>query len=110
MENQTATTKPKAQAGLPPARGSGAMLLPPAADKCQCCAVKHPPEHPHNQQSLYWQYWFWGQHGRWPTWADAMEHCTPDMKAFWVAELAKHNITVKLPNDQALPQPLGGAQ
>ena len=29
-----------------------------------------------------------------------MEHCTPDMKAFWVAELAKHNITVKLPNGE----------
>ena len=84
------------------------MLLPPAADKCQCCAVKHPPEHPHNQQSLYWQYWFWGQHGRWPTWADAMEHCTPDMKAFWVAELAKHNITVKLPNDGL--EPSGGSK
>ena len=76
------------------------MLLPPKADVCQQCAVKHPPEHPHNQQSLYWQYWFWGQHGRWPTWADAMEHGTPDMKAFWVTELAKHNITVKLPNDR----------
>lgn len=85
--------------------GSGAWLLPPAPDKCQACAVKHPPEHPHNQQSLHWQYWFWGQHQRWPTWADAMAHCTPEMQAFWLKELAKHKIVVKLPNDKALAQP-----
>lgn len=79
--------------------GSGLYLLPPAPDKCQACAVKHPPEHPHNQQSLHWQYWFWGQHQRWPTWADAMAHCTPEMQAFWVKELAKHKIVVKPPTN-----------
>ena len=27
-----------------------------------------------------------------------MAHCTPEMQAFWVKELAKHKIVVKLPN------------
>lgn len=80
------------------ADGSGAYLLPPKKDVCQSCAVKHPPEHPHNQQSLYWQYWFYGQHQRWPKWEDAMAHCTPEMQQFWVTELAKWKIVVKLPN------------
>lgn len=70
------------------------MLLPCAPDVCQCCAVKHDPDMPHNQQSLYWQYWFYGQHQRWPTWKDAMAHCTPEMKAHWVSELKKYGIEV----------------
>jgi hypothetical protein len=49
---------------------------------------------PHNQQSLYWQYWFYGQHGRWPTWADAMAHCSEATKAFWISELKRYGIDV----------------
>jgi hypothetical protein len=76
---------------------SGAYLLPPRPDVCQACAVKHSPEQPHNQQSLYWQYWFHGKHQRWPTWADAMAHCEPDIRQFWVSELGKHGVNVDLP-------------
>lgn len=61
--------------------------LPPSADKCQVCAVKHPPELPHNAQSLYYQMLFHGMIGRAPTWADAMAHCTDDMKRHWEREL-----------------------
>ena len=45
---------------------------------CPECAVKHDPEQPHNRDSLTYQYKFYDQHGRWPTWADAMAHC-PDV-------------------------------
>lgn len=69
-------------------------LLPPAADKCQQCAVDHEPEQPHNQQSLYWQYWFYGNYGRWPTWHDAMSHCTDEVKGFWLRELAAAGVKV----------------
>jgi hypothetical protein len=61
---------------------------------CPICATAHEPELPHNQQSLAYQYKFYDENGRWPTWADAMEHCTEDMKAFWIAELAKKGIKV----------------
>lgn len=61
---------------------------------CQECATKHEPEQPHNQQSLTYQYKFYDQHGRWPTWADAMAHCTDEIKTFWIEELKKHGAEV----------------
>lgn len=63
--------------------------------QCPECATVHPPEMPHNQTSLYWQYSFAEKHGRWPTWNDAMAHCTPEMRGMWVAELAKRGIVVE---------------
>jgi hypothetical protein len=65
--------------------------------QCHECAVVHDLDMPHNQQSIFWQYNFREKHGRWPTWADAMAHCTPEMQQRWVAELAKLNIVVALP-------------
>jgi len=62
--------------------------------QCAECATVHTPEMPHNQQSLFWQYHFRELNGRWPTWNDALAHCSPEMKAQWIAALAKHGITV----------------
>jgi len=64
-------------------------LLPPKPGVCQDCAVDHTADQPHNQQSLYYQMQFHGLHGRWPTWSDAMEHCTPEVKAIWRSRLIK---------------------
>ncbi len=62
--------------------------------QCGECAVIHEPAMPHNQESLFWQYSFREKNGRWPTWADAMAHCEPEMKAQWIRELAKHGVVV----------------
>lgn len=70
------------------------MLLPPPADTCQECAVKHEPQMPHNQQSLFYQYSFRKKNDRWPTWADAMAHCAPEMRAQWTSMLAERGVTV----------------
>lgn len=51
--------------------------------KCPECAVKHEPDQPHNAQSLAYQYDFRARHGRWPTWADAIAHCSPEVQAAW---------------------------
>jgi hypothetical protein len=59
------------------------MLLPPKEGVCPICAVDHKPEMPHNAQSLYYQYRFRSARGRWPTWADAVAHCTADMQEYW---------------------------
>ena len=67
-------------------------LMPCAPDVCQECAVKHDPEMPHNQQSLYYQYKFYQQHGRWPTWEDALSHCTPEVQDYWKDSLIKRGI------------------
>jgi hypothetical protein len=66
----------------------GFNLVGPEPGTCPECGVEHPPEQPHNQQSLFYQYKFYNDNGRWPTWADAMAHCSEDIKAFWKKELA----------------------
>lgn len=81
-------------------RRNGAMaLLPPAPDVCQVCAVDHSWDSPHNAQSLYYQMRFHAEHGRWPTWTDAMAHCSPDVQATW------KNALVKLLQEKGLPVP-----
>ncbi len=69
-------------------------LLPAAPGTCPECAVAHRPEDPHNAQSLSYQYSFYGQHGRWPTWTDAMAHCTEEMRARWIEELRKMGVEI----------------
>lgn len=70
----------------------GLALLPPASDTCQECATKHDPHHPHNRESLYYQMAFKIKHGRWPTWDDAMTHCSEDTKELWKKELKQHGV------------------
>lgn len=73
----------------------GAVLLGKTPEgTCPMCAVKHEPEMPHNKDSLCYQYKFYDQHGRWPTWADAMAHCTPEVKAVWRRELEARGVEV----------------
>lgn len=69
-------------------------LLPAAPGTCQECATKHEPYEPHNQQSLFYQYRFYDQNGRWPLWSDAMAHCSSLVRAAWKRELEKRGITV----------------
>jgi hypothetical protein len=64
-------------------------MFPAEKGTCPECAVKHEPDQPHNQQSLFYQYNFYNEHGRWPTWDDAMSHCSDEMKGLWVLELRK---------------------
>lgn len=59
------------------------FLLPPPPAVCQECAVDHPPDAPHDKMSLYYQYKFYKENDRWPTWIDAMAHCDKEMKEKW---------------------------
>ena len=73
----------------------GAMLVgrtPPGT--CPMCAVNHNPEQPHNRDSLAYQYKLYGEHGRWPTWEDAMEHCSDEVKAYWKEALKALGIEI----------------
>lgn len=56
--------------------------IPPGT--CPECAEIHDPKQPHNKASLVYQYKFYNQHGRFPTWADAMAHCSDETKNQWV--------------------------
>jgi hypothetical protein len=62
---------------------------------CPECGVEHPPEDPHNRDSLAYQYGFYGKYGRWPTWADAMAHCSPKVQKAWMEALQKRGIAWK---------------
>lgn len=81
------------------------MLLPPAKDTCPICGTKHEAHLPHNAQSIYYQYHFYGIRGRWPTWADAVAHCTPKMRAFWEGELRLKNAWTEPADGQLIADP-----
>lgn len=70
-------------------------LLSPAPGKCQECAVEHDPVEPHNRDSMYYNVKFYNLHDRWPTWKDAMAHCTPEMKEAWIDALAEKAVKVE---------------
>jgi len=70
------------------------MLMPCAKDVCQVCAVKHDPKQPHNKQSLFYQYKFYNDNGRWPTWRDAMSHCETKVQEFWEDQLKSKGIDI----------------
>lgn len=72
----------------------GWKILNAPPGTCQECATVHEPGQAHNQQSLHYQYTFYDKHGRWPTWADAMAHCTPEVQARWKDGLKEHGVVV----------------
>jgi hypothetical protein len=78
-------------------------LLPPKPGVCQVCAHDHEALLPHNLQSLYYQYAFYGAVGRWPTWADACAHCDEALTAKWRQGLADHGQKWSRPPDGYLP-------
>ncbi len=71
----------------------GITLLGGVAEgQCPVCAATHSTEQPHNKGSLYYQYNFFDEHGRWPTWQDAMAHCSDEVKAYWTQALEKQGV------------------
>lgn len=69
-------------------------ILKPKPGVCQQCAVDHDPQIPHDRQSLTYQYSFYAQHGRWPTWVDAMAHCPEEVKREWLSALRAAGVEV----------------
>ena len=73
----------------------GMTLLGKAPEgTCPVCSCEHPADLPHNLQSLAYQYRFYDEHGRWPTWSDAMGHCDDETKRLWQAALVEQGIEV----------------
>ncbi len=93
------------------------QLLPPSKDSCPICAVKHTPAQPHNAQSMYYQYRFYGVRGRWPTWADAIAHCDEQTKELWEQALRDRGAwtepddgePIADPPEESINQPIGDA-
>lgn len=76
-------------------------LLPAAPGRCSECASEHPPEQPHNRDSLFYQIKFHQEHGRYPTWNDAMRHCTEEMQRAWRKGLWE--IGIDVPEEEPTP-------
>lgn len=75
-------------------RHGATMLGKTPEGTCQMCAVKHDPQMPHNRDSLTYQYKFYDEHGRWPTWKDAMAHCPEEIKAAFTEALQERGVEV----------------
>jgi hypothetical protein len=66
------------------------MLLPPKPGLCPECAYDHTPELPHNQQSMFYHIAFYQAHKRYPTWDDAMAHCSAQIQGAWKVAIVVH--------------------
>lgn len=84
-----------------PVEGGGMRMLPGPPGTCEWCHVKHDPSQPHNQQSLAYQMKFHQLNGRWPTWSDAMQHCTTAVQQFWRKHLVElmQKLQIEIPDD-----------
>lgn len=71
------------------------QIMPAPPGTCQCCAVTHETDQPHNAQSLHYQYTFYGKEGRWPNWLDAMAHCPTEIQRDWTEKLEGLGVDVK---------------
>jgi len=63
------------------------MLGSPADHLCQVCAGNHKADDPHDCNSLFYQYAFYKEYSRWPTWKDAVAHCSEGTQKLWENEL-----------------------
>jgi hypothetical protein len=85
------------------------MLMPPPEGHCRICAVKHEPGNPHNAQSIFYGMRFKMRYGRDGTWADALAHCAPALRAAWERELRKVNAwTEPPPGVEPVAEPIDG--
>ena len=67
-------------------------ILPKRPGRCPVCGAAHDPKEPHERDSLRYMVGFYRKHGRWPTWADAMAHCSEEKKALSRAALLKKGV------------------
>lgn len=73
-------------------------VVPPAPGSCPICATRHDPKEPHDRDSLYYQNCFRRKHKRFPTWEDAVDHCSETVKADFKKKLARRGIVLEETN------------
>ncbi|AHE52593.1 hypothetical protein NX02_22130 [Sphingomonas sanxanigenens DSM 19645 = NX02] len=70
------------------------FMMPAREGACETCATAHEPHLPHNAQSIFYSIRFQAEHGRAPTWIDAMAHCSDEMRALWTKALTDRGVDV----------------
>lgn len=73
-------------------------ITAPTPRTCPICAAKHDERDPHDRDSLFYQNQFYKAHRRFPSWWDAMGHCTETTKAAWVEKLKRRGIILEEPD------------
>jgi len=70
------------------------QIMPPPAGACPVCGrlPAHRLDEPHDAQSLYYQYSFFAEHERWPTWRDALAHCPEAVRVPWERALRERGV------------------
>jgi len=81
------------------------LLFPAAPDACPICNIKHEPNKPHDATSMYYLYRFYGIRGRWPTWADAVAHCSQEMREGWEQALREHGAWTETVDGEPIADP-----
>ena len=69
-------------------------ITPPKEGACPLCGELHGRGEPHNRNSLLYQHRFRQNHGRYPTWEDAMAHCSLTVKKRFCERLKRHGVEV----------------
>lgn len=62
---------------------------------CSECGSQHSPSQPHDPAKKIYRQRFVEKNGRFPTWEDALAHCTDQTKDLWRKELKKSKIDPK---------------
>lgn len=70
------------------------VILPPKEGACWFCGDLHDGKEPHNAASLLYQHRFRKRKGRYPGWADAMAHCSGEVRKKWIKKLARKGIVI----------------
>ena len=74
----------------------GYLNIPlPKKGACGMCGETHGVEEPHNRNSLLYQHRFRKMNRRYPTWEDAMSHCSEKTKEKWKRKLEKKGIIIR---------------
>lgn len=67
-------------------------VLPPRPGVCKMCAARHSADQPHERDSLYYQVKFYRRFRRFPTWEDAMNHCSEEAKSAFRKKLSGRGV------------------
>lgn len=77
--------------------------IPPApSGTCPECATIHDFDYPHDKNSLFYLYTFYYKYKRWPTWNDALNHCSIETKNMWNEFLKAKNIKIDRGPDEII--------
>ena len=73
----------------------GRLSIPaPKEGACPVCGEIHGRGEPHNSNSRLYQHRFRKKHGRYPTWEDAMGHCSFTVKKRFCERLKRHGVEI----------------